>query len=153
MKLGSGFSFLSVALCDRPPTLLTLCCPDLQDGSPAGTIFAEDIEDVKEDYEESQKDSSKVFLTPSSHTVTTPEHFTHTHTPSPTHLIASSLPIPHTVNIHSIPSPNLQYGFVFKILTKGRDYVFNAVSNAKRVRTWFCTQCYSNSYFYNLGHF
>ena len=80
MKLGSGFSFLSVALCDRPPTLLTLCCPDLQDGSPAGTIFAEDIEDVKEDYEESQKDSSKVFLTPSSHTVTTPEHFTHTHT-------------------------------------------------------------------------
>ena len=31
-----------------------------QDSSPAGTIFAEDIEDVQDDYEESQKDSIKV---------------------------------------------------------------------------------------------
>lgn len=53
------------------------------DNTPAGIIYAEDIEEVSEDFEEAQKDISK-------------------------------------------------HGFTFKIVTKGRTFVFNAVSIAKR---------------------
>lgn len=53
------------------------------DNTPAGTIYAEDIEEVIEDFEEAQKDITK-------------------------------------------------HSFTFKIVTKGRTFLFNAVSNAKR---------------------
>ena len=59
------------------------------------------------------------------HTRTHARMHTHTHTQH-THT--------HTHNTHTHTT---QYGFVFRILTKGRDYVFNAVSHAKRV----CALC------------
>ena len=83
------------------------------------------------------------YLRHTQHTLTT--HLPHL-TTCPYHAPSSHSLVPtlttHTsqtthLTVHTISSPNLQYGFVFKILTKGRDYVFNAVSNAKRVRTYF----------------
>ena len=60
------------------------------------------------------------------HTHTHTRMHTHTHTHAHTHT--------HThTHKHTHTHTQTQYGFVFRILTKGRDYVFNAVSHAKRV--------------------
>ena len=36
-----------------------------------------------------------------------------------------------------------QYGFVFRVVTKGRDYIFNAASGDIRVRTCMFTVCHN----------
>ena len=61
-----------------------------------------------------------------SHTYTM---YTHTHTHTRTHTHTHTCTHAHTHTHTHTP----QYGFVFRILTKGRDYVFNAVSHAKKV--------------------
>ena len=66
------------------------------------------------------------YLTPFTHTHTCMHTHMHTHTHACTHTRTHT----HT---HTYTHTHTQYGFVFRILTKGRDYVFNAVSHAKRV--------------------
>ena len=80
-----------------------------QDSNPAGTIFAEDIVDVAADDDESKKDS-KV-------SVTLQEIFKINRLAVYTHTFSFSL----------------QHGFVFKIVTRGRDYILNAPNQQKRV--------------------
>ena len=43
-----------------PPDANPTHCISVQENTPAGTIFGEDIEEVCEDFEESMKDSAKV---------------------------------------------------------------------------------------------
>ena len=77
----------------------------LQDSTPAGTIFAEDIVDVAADYEESKRDSKVSQLT---------------------NLLYRAYAC---IFLNVIQ----QHSFVFKILTKGRDYLLNAPSPQKKV--------------------
>ena len=79
-----------------------------QDSNPAGTIFAEDIADVAPDEYESKKDS-KVGL-----------------------LFEGARSSQSTVALSFSP----QHGFVFKILTRGRDYILNAPNQQKRVNSY-----------------
>jgi hypothetical protein len=78
-----------------------------QDSNPAGTIFAEDIVDVAPDEYESKKDS-KVSVS-----------------------FEGAQSSQSTVALSFSP----QHGFVFKILTRGRDYIFNAPNQQKRVNS------------------
>ena len=48
-------NYISVCLVSFPDT-------SLQDNTPAGIIYAEDIQDISSDYEEAQKDISKVLF-------------------------------------------------------------------------------------------
>jgi hypothetical protein len=77
------------------------------DSNPAGTIFAEDIVDVAPDEYESKKDS-KVSVS-----------------------FEGAQSSQSTVALSFSP----QHGFVFKILTRGRDYIFNAPNQQKRVNS------------------
>ena len=58
----------------------------------------------------------------------------HAHTP--THA-CTQMPTHACTHTHT----HTQYGFVFRILTKGRDYVFNAISHAKRVCAFVVSVC------------